>query len=186
MYQKIKKYFIICILLCIGNFTYAIDGISIGYGRGVSGIKPLRIGIQKSWHKQWLQDHLWNCKGYWELSAYYMKSNQSMVPYNNKLTIVALTPVFRLYRTEPILRNKDLYVELAVGIAQASRRVLGNRNLGINFQFEDRLGIGARFGKNKQFDLGYRFIHFSNAYLSKKNHCINLHMLYINYWLSKN
>lgn len=74
------------------------------------------------------------------------------------------------------------YVELGIGLSLLSQKEIGSRNLGMHFQFEDRFGIGVRFGENREYDFGYKAVHFSNAYLGSVNHGINLHLLTIGYW----
>lgn len=156
-------------------------GASISYGIGVAGLRVCRVSLQKYWNTTWRFQYSPSLQGYWDISIY----NMHRVPkdiYNNKLTVVALAPVFRFYRLTSVLPAKNIYVECAIGVAQFSKRSIGTRELGTNFQFEDRLGFGMQFGKRNQYDIGYRVLHFSNAYLGKKNHGINLQMLYFNYW----
>jgi lipid A 3-O-deacylase len=184
MHNKKWIWFIIVINLSIGK-VYASNGISLSYGNGVTGLKSLRIGVQQLWDEAWCKEHLRVLQGYWELSAYHMHRTNQDDLYNNKLTVLSFSPVFRLYKPDLILQNKNIYVEFAIGVAQLSKRTLGARELGTNFQFEDRLGFGLQFGKNKQYDIGYRVFHFSNAYIGHKNHGINLQMLYFNYWFGK-
>lgn len=168
-----------------GNI-HALDGISIGSGpAGAAGINSIHFGLEKTWTKQWFEDCPWNVRGYWDLSFYTMRRpHKENFETNNKIQAIAVAPVFRFYKTEPVLQSKVFYIELAVGLAQMNKRSIGQRELGTNFQFEDRLGVGLRFGKQKQYDLNYRVVHFSNAYIGHKNHGINLHLLSINYWFT--
>jgi hypothetical protein len=45
--------------------------------------------------------------------------------------------------------------------------------MGSAFQFGDHLGAGLVFGGHGQFDLGYRFLHLSNADIKRPNNGIN-------------
>lgn len=186
--KKMKKqvnilFILILTYLTTGNIL-ALSGISFSYGNGVAKLKPWRIGLQKTWDSKWCNQHLGPFDGYWELSAYHLTKTKQYIPENNKLSIVAITPVFRWYRNFSSITNNKFYLEFAVGAAQVNKRTIGPRKLGINFQFEDRLGFGIQFGNKKQYDFGYRVIHFSNAYLGHSNHGINLQMLYFNYWFN--
>jgi len=168
--------------LFIGNVN-ALDGISISNGIGVANLKIWRVSVEQTWQKKWTTKGPWYVTGYWDLSFYKMKrKNGEEIAMNNNIAAVALAPVFRFYRIAPTLSNKNFYVEFAIGIAQMNKREIAKRQLGINFQFEDRLGFGLRFGNKQQYDISYRVVHFSNAYLGKKNHGINLQMLTFNYW----
>ncbi|MDP1996021.1 MAG: acyloxyacyl hydrolase, partial [Gallionella sp.] len=39
------------------------------------------------------------------------------------------------------------------------------------------VGVGARFGDRRQFDLGYRFQHLSNGGIKKPNQGINFNQI---------
>lgn len=183
---NIRFLFIFISLYFSAGNIHALDGISIGSGpAGAAGINSIHFGLEKTWTKQWFEDCPWNVRGYWDLSFYTMRRpHKENFETNNKIQAIAISPVFRFYKTEPVLQSKVFYIELAVGLAQMNKRSIGQRELGINFQFEDRLGAGLRFGKQKQYDLNYRVVHFSNAYIGHKNHGINLHLLSINYWFT--
>jgi lipid A 3-O-deacylase len=180
-----NKWFLFAIVFIqnIGE-AYATHGTSISYGSGVTGLKAFRVSIQKTWDKTWDIKHSWKLQGYWKLSTYHMQRSTQNDEYNNKLTILALTPVFRFYKPTQVLQHQNIYIEFAIGAAQFNKRSISTRELGTNFQFEDRLGFGMQFGKRKQYDIEYRVLHFSNAYIGNKNHGINLQMLYFNYWFN--
>jgi hypothetical protein len=50
--------------------------------------------------------------------------------------------------------------------------------------FEDRLGLGILLGSSQSIEIGYRLVHYSNAYLAQKNQGLNLHLLIIGYWFN--
>lgn len=179
-----------------------VDGASIAGGYGVADISPIRMGVQSSWQQQWLTDWQWPLSGYWEASLYHMPGTAGVEPdSNSKISAIAFAPVFRFSKARASTvnlasstsstnsansannaENVQPYLELAIGVAQMNKREIGGRDLGIHFQFEDRFGIGCRFGQSQQFELGYKAIHFSNAYLGPKNHGINLHLFVLGYW----
>jgi lipid A 3-O-deacylase len=180
------KKFILLLTICLALlpcFANAETGLSIASGYGVANIVPLRIAVQKSWQQEWRKDHTWSIKGFWELTVYHLSGKKGALPNSNrKLDAIAFAPVFRLSKQTPLAYNTYPYVEFAIGIAQLSKREIGGRWQGIKFAFEDRLGVGLRFGNDQQYDLNYRAVHFSNAYMGNYNHGINLHMLTFGIW----
>jgi hypothetical protein len=49
-----------------------------------------------------------------------------------------------------------------------------NRNLGIHFSFQDRMGLGALLGGSEKFSLGVHAVHYSNSHLSAHNSGISI------------
>lgn len=157
-------------------------GLSVASGYGVSQLVPVRFGVQRSFGRQWHRRCLWPIGGYWEGSLYHMKGKKGPKPNSHRrLSAGAFAGVLRFEGPESF----DCfwpYVDVGVGLSYVSKKEIGGRELGIHFQFEDRLGFGFRFGDSKQFDLSYRATHFSNAYLATKNDSFNLHLIVLGYW----
>lgn len=160
-------------------------GVSIASGFGAARIVPLRIGIQKAFCKQWKTHNGWPVTGYVEGSFYALNGKRGCLPNgsksNRQLYATALALAFRINAANQTCIGWP-YLELGVGGSYLTRKEIGGRELGMHFQFEDRIGLGLRLGEYRQFDLAYRAVHFSNAYLGHKNHGINLHMLVFGYW----
>lgn len=163
------------------NEAWAEIGVSIGSGYGVANIVPVRVGIQKTFEREWGTCD-WPIGGYWEGSFYTMNGKRDLKPESHKkLTAAALAGVFRVQRAEKTSWGWP-YAELGVGLSWLSQKEIGGRDLGMHFQFEDRIGLGVRFGRDQQYDISYRAIHFSNAYIGPCNHGINLHVIVLGYW----
>jgi len=158
-------------------------GISAGAGHGLSHITPFRLGIQKTFSREIKSDYFWPIWGYWEGAFYSMNGKPCATkPGSNKhLDAMVAAGVIRFEKNDAIL-GVFPYVELGIGISYITRQEIGGRDLGTPFLFEDRFGLGARFGENKQMDLTYRLVHFSNAYMGPCNHGINLHLIVLGYW----
>jgi hypothetical protein len=88
-------------------------------------------------------------------------------PYYRTVDIYSAAPVVRytFKKRGPVLP----YLELSIGLSYLNRTRLDDRNLGIHFAFQDRLGIGALFGIAEQFSVGIHAVHYSNAHLSIHN-----------------
>ncbi len=168
----------------LSDLSYASYGLSASTGSGCHRIFPLRIGIQKEFDCYFRTERSWLSTGYWEASAYSLKGSKKRWPgCNDRLAAFAFAGVLRFERKEPICCVWP-YVDVGVGLSYVNKKEMCKRELGIHFQFEDRLGLGIRFGECRQFELGYRVVHFSNAYLSKQNASINLHLIVLGYWFN--
>lgn len=163
------------LLILIGiaffQFSQADDRISIGIGDANEDIDIFRIGLQRDFAKSWLQDRSWGISGFWELSASHWDSDDA----NDSIDAVAFSPVF-VYSPNRTTGFKP-YIDVGIGIALISAQELGDRDLSSTFQFEDRIGIGARFGNKQQHDLNFRFLHYSNLGFSSPNDGIDIYML---------
>ncbi|HEV2524494.1 MAG TPA: acyloxyacyl hydrolase [Gammaproteobacteria bacterium] len=171
-----------CLTSCLTVVANARTGVSVASGYGAAHIVPLRLGLQREFEKQWRTESTWPITGYWEGSLYSMHGKKGPLPNSHKqLNAGALAAVVRFNRALCTTVGWP-YVELGIGLSLLTQKEIGGRNLGMHFQFEDRFGIGVRFGENREYDFGYKAVHFSNAYLGSVNHGINLHLLTIGYW----
>ena len=162
---------------------FAEWGTSMGSGYGAADLVPLRIGLQKTWCGKWGRGRAWRVGGYWDLSAFHMTGQQGEeISSNKQLNGISYSGVFRWKKNDVIFGQLKPFIDIGIGITYLSEREVGGRKLGMNSQFEDRAGIGILFGQHDQFELGYRFVHYSNAYIGQDNHGINLHMLILGYW----
>lgn len=94
---------------------------------------------------------------------------------NSTLNIYSAAPVIRYtFRKRGPLSP---YLELSIGVSYLNQTRIADRNLGIHFAFQDRLGIGALLGKSEQFSIGLNAIHYSNAHLAHYNAGITIPLL---------
>ena len=157
-------------------------GVSIASGTGLRHIVPIRVGIQKAFERRWGCESGWPIWAYAEASFYSLNGEKSVkVGSHHQLQAGALAGVFRIEREAPTYFGWP-YFEAGVGASWLSQKEICGRELGMRFEFEDRFGAGLRFGKKREYDIGLRFIHFSNAYTSCKNNGINLYVLVLGYW----
>ena len=153
----------------------AVDGVSIEAGSG-DGADMARVGVQWDWKSRWFQGQNWHLGGYWDLAL--GQWHRSSPPgYNENITEIGLTPVFRWQRND----LQGLYLEAAVGFHLLSRTSLGDRRFSTAFQFGDHLGAGFRFGAKGEFELGYRFQHLSNGSIKRPNDGINFNQVRFQY-----
>ena len=162
----------------LASNSYAIGGVMLGAGpAGSADIMNVRLGLIKDWVRPLHVGNNWEIGGYWDLGLYAMhRSNDPDYGNSNNLLAISFAPMFLFEKTTPMLDDIWPYLELGVGVAQVSKRSIADRDLGTNFQFEDKLGFGFRFGDCQQYDLSYKVVHFSNLYIGNKNNGINLHV----------
>nr|WP_282446602.1 acyloxyacyl hydrolase [Shewanella sp. 1CM18E] len=78
--------------------------------------------------------------------------------------IVSLNPVFQyLWHFEPM----SIFIELGIGAAYVENSIYLDRNLGSNWLFEDKIGMGVIV--NEHHRIGLFFMHYSNADLASHN-----------------
>ena len=61
------------------------------------------------------------------------------------------------------------YIEGSVGFNLLSRTRIDDRELSTAFQFGEYVGVGLAFGDKRQYDVGVRYQHVSNADIKKPN-----------------
>lgn len=80
----------------------------------------------------------------------------------------SLFPVLRFY----VMRNKhlDLYLDYSViGPTYLTRRDIDGINTGPNFTYQDFMGFGFFFGKNRSLNFDMRIMHYSNGNIFNNN-----------------
>jgi lipid A 3-O-deacylase len=97
---------------------------------------------------------------------------QNQTAHNTFINIYSIAPVVRytFKKRGPVLP----YLELSVGFSYLSSTRIENRNLGIHFSFQDRMGIGALIGASEKLSLGVHAVHYSNSHLSAHNSGITI------------
>jgi lipid A 3-O-deacylase len=160
----VKKIFVFIICLLAFNVQAYEDNMSyaIDIGKSKDDIKIYRLGIQHDL-SEWLHNKGFKFSGYFESSINYWKS------INHDIYAIAFSPVFKFLQCQQC--ENTAYFEIGVGMSLISRKMIENRNLSSHFQFEDRIGIGYKYG---DLDFHLRYMHYSNAGLAKPNDGIDI------------
>lgn len=92
--------------------------------------------------------------------------------HNSTINIYSIAPVIRYtfkkhWQLHP-------YLELSIGLAYLNQTRIEDRNLGIHFAFQDRMGIGTLIGPSEKLSIGVHAVHYSNAHLSDNNQGISI------------
>jgi lipid A 3-O-deacylase len=139
-------------------------GISFGYGSGNNKIDIYRVGIKKDFSARWFETNLGSASGYFELSYNRWEYD------SDDIDAVAFSPVFTYAFGDPADWVRP-YVEGGVGLAYLDEYRINQRNLSTHFQFENRIGIGARISF---VDVNVRYMHYSNASIKGPNDGIDI------------
>lgn len=148
--------------------------LSLNQGGNNDTIQHSRLALGADWQEDIYDSKNFNISGRWEINANYWSSTKTN-PQNASGYIVGLTPVFHYsWKKQPIIP----YFELGGGPQYLSNATIENDFKSTQFQFGSILGIGI---KNQYFELGYRYLHISNANISAPNPATDFHNLHIGY-----
>lgn len=157
----------------------AVDSLSWSFGAGhrPKGLTAYRAGLQWDWNKRWLANQWMFVNGYWDLDFTYLQAHYGKNPKSrNNNQVLSFVPMFRAQFGD-INNTITPFIQLGVGPSLVKNVYFGNLNISSSFQFDDRLGFGVLFGKQKQFELSYMYNHLSNAGIKRPNPGIDMPML---------
>jgi len=127
-----------------------------------------RLGISQPWEKRWFSSETGHLTGYWDAAYTYWQGGDEGSGAHSLSFAPVFVYEFNGERFQP-------YIEFAIGVAAFSSSRVGDRALGSSLNFEDRLGVGVRFGEHR---LGLRVMHYSNAGLKDPNDGIESYSLH--------
>ena len=149
-------------LLLLPNLVQAKQTISVDYMNGFDDIDGIRFAYRPIEHNLstgWFGD----IKLYWELSAYHWEYGEE----NNHSTSYALsiTPIFM--KQISTVYDYPLFVEAGIGASFINDEKVAGKDIGSNYQFEDRLGLVLELDESQHVAL--RYMHFSNGGFNSDN-----------------
>ena len=175
-----KKLLALLMFSLIAVPAYAVDGVSVEYGKGSDAADMARVGLLWDWNKSWFNDGDWHLTGFWDASLGQWRGHSNTKTNNQTITDIGLTPVFRFEQKNP--SGMAPYLEGAIGFHLITPTFLNSdRKFATAFQFGDHVGLGVRFGEHHQFDLGYRYQHLSNGSIKAPNQGINFSQVHFDY-----
>lgn len=140
---------------------------SVSVGTSGHSATTYRLALQKDFDARWLESSTGFLGGYWDAGLTYWDSRSG-----HSTSALSLAPVFVYEFKGETIRP---YVELGVGVSGFTRTRVDKKKLGSAFQFEDRIGVGIRFGDQ---EIGVRAIHYSNAGLKTPNDGVESYALH--------
>ena len=182
-----KKTILAIVTLSLSSLTAAANvGIAISSGQGINNITPYRFALSWDFGPVWREDDLWGLNVAWENSyAIWNGPQRPELAPGRATDLHAATsgPMLRWQRRSAFpVTHIVPYTELGVGLSWLSETEIQGRVLSLHFQFEDKFGIGMRFGKKQQYDLAMRAYHYSNASIKRPNSGVNLAMASFGVW----
>ena len=150
------------------SFTAQAAGVEFGIGQTPDSTMTYRLGMQFDWDKSWWQSDVGRLTGNWSGAYTYWDGDKTSS--NNSLSF---SPVF-VY--EFAGQSVKPYIEAGIGVAFFSHTELENNDIGQSFQFEDRLGFGARFAGGHE--VGIRATHYSNGGMANHNDGVESYALH--------
>lgn len=160
--------------LAIGVITCATlspavaSGLSVDVGQSSESTMIYRLSLQKNFQKSWWQSDVGRLTGYWDLAYQYWDGDHSSSMHG-----LSLSPVF-VYEFSG--QRVQPYIEAGIGLAALSKKEFEGREFGSKFSFEDRIGLGIRFGEGHE--IGLRAMHYSNAGIKQPNDGIETYSLH--------
>lgn len=157
--------------LLASELERSISDLSMGYGSSREDINIYRVSIKKD-----LNDYIFE-KRYKYLPKYYETSFGYWDGKNSgSLKSFSFTPIFRY----TFMKKYDIrpYIEAGVGVTYISKKELEKEKFGVHFQFENIIGIGFKLNN---FDISYRYMHYSNGGLDDNNSGADFNILSISY-----
>lgn len=155
------------ICLCVFSLllsvnVFAVDGITIEVGSGEGSTDTYDISLLKDFDKTWLDGRV---KGHWALTISHWDADKGPV---SDLQALSFAPVF-VYEFKKFSTGIHPYIDYRLGLVYLSETHIEDNSLGIRWQFDNRLGLGFRFGPDERHDLSVALRHVSNAGLDSDN-----------------
>ncbi|MFC3093959.1 acyloxyacyl hydrolase [Alteromonas sediminis] len=137
--------------------------LSIDYLRGEGDVEGIKLAYR---HNAFQLDKASpNLAVYVESSVNFWKYG-SPEHYDSNF-VVSLSPI--LQYTLCRCTHGEIYAEAGIGISLLDDTQFAGKNVSTHYQFEDRLGIGYRFGEQLSHSLALRYFHYSNAGFKRPN-----------------
>jgi lipid A 3-O-deacylase len=189
VFLVMKKTIVAIAITTYSAFALADLGIAFGSGQGIEEIKPYRLALSWDFGPIWRRHDLWGLNAVWENSVAVWNGplRPHLTPDRVRDLNAATTgPMFRWQRRTPLPGSRIVpYTELGVGLSWLSETEIQGRILSLHFQFEDKFGLGMRFGRKQQYDFAIRAYHYSNCSIKRPNSGVNLAMASFGVWFPK-
>lgn len=160
---------------CLGNvFTAGLlalsvsqsgvaDELSVDYLQGEGDVKGVKLAFRRD------SDYLHEYFPELDLS---FEASLNVWEYGNPRRydsnfVLAFSPVLR--HTFHESQHGEVYGEFGIGLSLLDDTRFAGKDISTHFQFEDRLGIGYRFGQSREYAMTLRYFHYSNGGLKSPN-----------------
>jgi lipid A 3-O-deacylase len=147
---------------------FALDGVRIAAGGGEYSSEVYKISLLENFDKTWFSGRV---KGHWELGFSHWDSDSDRGTVHD-VQAIGFAPVF-IYDFGSVGATGQPYLEYSVGLLYMNEESIGDNEMGQRWQFDNRVGVGVRFGPNQRHDLSISIRHVSNASTDEENDGFN-------------
>ncbi len=139
------------------------DELSVDYLQGEGDVQGVKLAYRRD--SDYLHAYLPQLDLSFEVSINVWEyGNPSRYDSN---FVLAFSPVFRHTFHENL--HGEVYGEFGIGVSLLDDTRFAGKDISTHFQFEDRLGLGYRFGQSRQYAVTLRYFHYSNGGLKSPN-----------------
>lgn len=140
-----------------------------------STLKHARIALGANWQEKIYEANSWEIAGRWEVNLNHWDSTLSN-PNQDTGYMLGITPVFHYQ-----LKNRAItpFIEMGGGPQLLSNVTVENEFKSTQFQFGSIFGLGV---KTADFEVGYRYLHISNAGIEMPNPGTDFHNIHVGYY----
>lgn len=160
---------------CSLNPSLNTDKLTLSIDQGSDETtQQVRFALGADWMEDLYNSENFRIDGRWEINTNYWYSTQTH-PAESDGYIIGLTPVFNYsWKLSPI----EPYFELGGGPQYLSTDTIENEFKSTQFQFGSILGFGIQ---NEHIEVGYRYLHISNANIELPNPGTDFHNFHLAY-----
>ena len=165
-----KRAFGLAVLAAIAmgqGITAQAAEVSFSAGQTGESTMVYRLGLQSAWDKSWWQTSVGHLTGYWDGAYTYWDGDKHSSNHS-----LSFAPVFVYEFGNGSVKP---FIEAGIGVAAFSQTQIEDNKLGSSFNFEDRIGLGLRFGGGHEVSV--RAMHYSNAGIKEPNDGIEAYTL---------
>ncbi|MDW7550141.1 acyloxyacyl hydrolase [Pseudoalteromonas peptidolytica] len=159
--------FVSLIVVWLGFLLVSIPSysseVALDYVMGEGDVKGLRLGYRPAYFSISEYGFSEGSYIYFELSTNYWEYGD---PKRSDTSFaIALSPVLNVPITK--LGTMPVNFEFGIGMSYVSDTRFAGKDIGVHYQFEDRIGINLSVTPTSK--VGMRYLHYSNAGLSDHN-----------------
>lgn len=145
--------------LAQSDYGYAVDLL-----KGEGNVNGIKLAYQ--YHAPNLQNIIGDARFYFETSVNVWEYRHGDESQSN--LVFAMSPVLQFPAFS--FHNTPFYIEAGIGVSLIDETKFAGKNISTHYQFEDRIGLVADFGKT---NVALRVIHYSNAGFKEPNPGLN-------------
>ena len=174
------NYKFVLAIIAAANFflvpTSKAESIFLGVGSGTLKTNAELQSVQITSHNGLLDEYLksMSLRTHVEWSIFGMRGKGVSA---NQVGVIGVSPVLRYFDA-----RQQAFVEAGLGAYYFSERMLNQDDgVGTRFDFGSLVGFGTIVGTNRNVEVGYRLLHFSNAGMTNFNPGVNFHQVRLGY-----